>query len=144
MCFIVIHFHNHQILTDDLFKQLLRPLLTSSVEMDGTVDDLPPKGKEEIYPVVTNTDSKRGNCEWFSIEASTPSFPFQRLFLLYLTRWCVHWVGHLNFMVFNKRDLTPKGRERERSSKKYARYLCYRLLMPRYTQTKINSFPENV
>ena len=48
---------------DDLFKQLLRPLLTSSVEMDGTVDDLPPNGKEEIYPVVTNTDSKRGNCE---------------------------------------------------------------------------------
>lgn len=63
LCFIVIHFHNHQILTDDLFKQLLGPLLTSSVEMDGTVDDLPPNGNEEIYPVVTNTDSKRGNCE---------------------------------------------------------------------------------
>lgn len=112
MCFIVIHFHNHQIFTDDLFKQLLWPLLTSSVEMDGTVDDLP-NGKEEIYPVVTNTDSKRGNCEWFLIEASTLSFPFHRLFLLYLIRWCVHWVGHLNFMVFNKRDFTHQGRERE-------------------------------
>ena len=27
-------------------------------------------------------------------------------------------MGHLNFMVFNKRDLTPKGREREREREK--------------------------
>lgn len=49
--------------------------------MDGTVDDLP-NGKEEIYPVVANTDSKRGNCEWFLIEASTLSFSFSQVILV--------------------------------------------------------------
>ncbi|XP_066027681.1 blastula protease 10-like isoform X2 [Pocillopora verrucosa] len=52
-----------------------------SYEMDGTVDDLPPNGNEEIYPVVTNTDSKRAvpdlivNDDKPAVDGESETFP---------------------------------------------------------------------